>query len=96
MELLAQTMKATYGRLTESVEDARRRAARGASMEQVRRVVSGVTVAGGPATVGTPRPGPSVVLHGADASDGPVDALTALRRARFAGEELEAVSAGEP
>src|SRR5438093_11531398 len=40
MELMAETMKVTYGRLTSAVEDVRRQAVRGASTGQVQRMLA--------------------------------------------------------
>ena len=88
MQLMAETMKVTYGRLTSAVEDVRRQAVRGKSTGEVQRKLAG--------TVGyvrglEPRPMDGrvvpVVPHQRDRPDDESDALTALRRARFAETE---------
>ena len=89
MQLMAETMKVTYGRLTSAVEDVRRQAVRGKSTGEVQRKLAG--------TVGyvrglEPRPMDRrvvpVVPHERNQRDEDPDALTALRRARF--DETEA------
>ena len=90
MQLMAETMKVTYGRLTSAVEDVRRQAVRGKSTGEVQRKLAG--------TVGyvrglEPRPMDRrvvpVVPHERNQRDEDPDALTALRRARFAETEVD-------
>ena len=90
LQLMAETMKVTYGRLTAAVEDVRRQAVRGTSTGDVQRMLA--------RTIGhlnglDPRPVDGrvvpVVPQGRDRPDDDLDALTALRRARFAEAEAE-------
>jgi hypothetical protein len=90
MQLMAETMKVTYGRLTAAVEDVRRHAVRGPSTREVQRMPA--------RTVGHlgglgPRPIDGgvvpVVPHERERPDEDLDALTALRRTRFAETEAD-------
>jgi hypothetical protein len=87
MQLMAETMKVTYGRLTAAVEEVRRHAVRGPTTA-VRR--ASAPTAGHLGGLG-PRPIDGgvvpVVPHERERPDEDLDALTALRRARFAETE---------
>ena len=84
MHLMAETMKATYGRLSAAVEDARRQAVRGASVDQVERML--IQVVGRENGL---RLGPDdgrllpVLPRDPEGNEEPPDTLTALRRDRF-------------
>ncbi|HEX9410448.1 MAG TPA: hypothetical protein VF986_01955 [Actinomycetota bacterium] len=90
MQLMAETMKVTYGRLTAAVEDVRRHAVRAPTTGEVRRVPAPTArhLGGfGPRPIdGGVIP---VVPHERERPDEDLDALTALRRARFAETEAD-------
>jgi hypothetical protein len=90
MQLMAETMKVTYGRLTAAVEDVRRHAVRGPSTSDVQRMP--VPTVGHLGGLG-PRPIDGgvvpVVPHERERPGEDLDALTALRRARFAETEAD-------
>ena len=90
MELMAETMKVTYGRLTSAVEDVRRQAVRGASTGEVQRILARTVghVGGFDSAPMDGRVVP-VVPYERERLDEDPDALTALRRARFAETEAD-------
>ena len=91
MQLMAETMKVTYGRLTAAVEDVRRQSVGGTSTGELQRMLARTV-----RQVGGLEPGsmdgrvvPVVVPHERERPDEDLDALTALRRARFAESEAD-------
>ena len=90
--LLAETMKLTYGRMTAAIEDLRLQAARAASLDEVQRLVA-VTLRRLRRDVAVPGPSDGRVLPvlplEVERAEEAQDALTALRRARFAGREAD-------
>ncbi len=90
MQLMAETMKVTYGRLTAAVEDVRHHAVRGTSTGEAQRIPARTV-----GRLGGLEPLPidgrvvPFVPHERGRPDEDLDALTALRRARFAETEAD-------
>jgi hypothetical protein len=85
-------MKLTYGRMTAAIEDLRLQAARAASLDEVQRLVA-VTLRRLRRDVAVPGPSDERVLPvlppEVERAEEALDALTALRRARFAEREAD-------